>query len=229
MHILVIEDEIKVAAFIKKGLTEQNYSVDIAQNGADGLLLAHDHQYELIVLDIILPGMPGIDVCKKIRQFNNKIPILMLTALGTIEDKVRGLESGADDYLVKPFHFTEFLARIQALKRRRGMILEEKVLVLADIEMNTSAKTVRRNGKEISLTAKEFALLELFLNNRNKLLSRAFIAEAVWGVDHDTGTNVIDVYVNYLRNKIDRGFSPKLIHTIVGMGYILKIEDAEAV
>ncbi len=225
MQILVIEDEVKVAAFIKKGLSELGHSVDIALTGPEGLLKARDNAYELIVLDIILPGMQGIEVCKRIRTFNNKIPILMLTALGTTEDKVRGLEGGADDYLVKPFHFNEFLARIQALSRRRGAIIGEMTIRAGDLELNTGTKTASRGGRQLALTAKEYALLELFVNNRNKVLSRSFIAEAVWGINYDTGTNVIDVYVNYLRNKIDKGFSTRLVHTVVGLGYILKSDD----
>ncbi|HUX84326.1 MAG TPA: response regulator, partial [Chitinophagaceae bacterium] len=149
MHILVIEDEVKVAAFIKKGLSELNHSVDIAHTGPEGLLMAHDNAYELIVLDIILPGMQGIEVCQRIRSFNNKIPILILTALGTTEDKVKGLEGGADDYLVKPFHFNEFLARIQALSRRRGAIMEEKTILAGDLELNTNTRTARRGGREL--------------------------------------------------------------------------------
>jgi len=224
MHILIVEDEPRVAAFIKKGLTEQHFTVDMAFDGPSGIKLAKENSHDVIVLDIILPGINGIEVCKEIRKFNKKVPILMLTALGTTDDKVKGLSSGADDYLVKPFHFREFMARIEALSRRRGLVLDEKKIIFGDLELDMGTRTARRAGKELALTAKEYALLELFLNNQDKVLSRAFIAEAVWGIDYDTGTNVIDVYVNYLRNKVDKGFPAKLIHTVVGMGYVLRKE-----
>lgn len=222
--ILLVEDEPRVSSFIKKGLEEQRFNVDAVFNGQDAVQAAQDREYDLIVLDIVLPKLTGMEVCREIRNFNKDVPILMLTALGTVEDKVKGLHSGADDYLVKPFHFKEFLARIEAMLRRRRGILKQKVYVLDDLIMDSGSKSVKRGGKSISLTAREFSLLELFLNNVNKVLSRSFIAESVWGLDFETGTNVIDVYINYLRNKLEKGHDKKLIHTVIGMGYVLKSE-----
>ena len=222
MNILLIEDEPKVTAFIKKGLEEQNHHVSVAYDGRFGERMALENEYDLIILDVILPYVNGLDVCTGIRKFKADIPILMLTALGTIDDKVSGFNSGVDDYLVKPFHFEELLMRINALGRRKTLSFPGMVYTIGDLEMDTYKKNVRRAGKEIILTAKEFGMLELLMINKNRVMSRAHIAESVWGIDFDRGTNAIDVYINYLRNKIDKGFDKKLIHTVIGMGYVLK-------
>ncbi len=221
--ICLIEDEIKVADFIKKGLEEHGFQVDVASDGLEGQKMAINGNYDLVILDIMLPYIGGIEVCRLIRHENKKVPILMLSALGTIDDKVDGLGAGADDYLVKPFHFKELLARIEALSRRNNFSQNEnRYLEFHDITIDLWSKTAERAGKKITLTAKEYALLELFLRNPNKLLNREYIGEKVWGINFDTNTNVIDVYINYLRNKIDKGFDKKLIQTVIGMGYILK-------
>ncbi len=223
MKILLVEDEPKIAAFIQKGLDENGYELTIAYDGNAGLSMALHGNYDIIILDVMLPFMGGLEVCKRIREKGINTPVLMLTALGTIDDKVQGLQQGADDYLVKPFHFKELIARIQALTRRQNQTATtNNELRIADLSLNRSSKFVSRDNKEIVLTAKEYALLEMFLQNTNRVLSRSEIAEHVWGYDFDSGTNVIDVYINYLRNKIEKGFSSKLIHTIVGMGYIMK-------
>ena len=223
MKVLVIEDETKVAAFLKQGLEEQHYQVDVTHDGEKGKNLAIENNYDIILLDIILHHIDGIEICKEIRKQSN-IPILMLTALGNTDDKVKGLESGADDYLVKPFQFKELLARIKALTRRNNN-KSQTILSFADIEMHTNKKIVKRGDVSINLTVREFALLELFLRNTGKVLSRSDIAKYVWEISFDTGTNVIDVYVNYLRNKVDKNFSKKLIYTVIGMGYIMKEES----
>ena len=226
MKILLVEDEPKVASFIKKGLEEQTYIVDLAYDGLMGKKLALSNAYDTIILDVILPSISGIELCKEIRKTNTSVPILLLTALGTTEDKVIGLDAGADDYLTKPFKFMELLARIRALTRRKSNQTTPTILTIADLEMDTGSKIVKRNSKIINLTAREFFLLEFFLKNKGIVLSRAVIAENIWEISFDTGTNIVDVYINYLRNKIDKGFSPKLIHTIIGMGYVLKIDEA---
>jgi len=223
MKILLVEDEPKVAAFLQKGLVEQAHAVDIAADGMLGLRLGLANKYDLIVLDQLLPGLSGLEVCRRLRTANAAVPILMLTALGETDDKIRGLDAGADDYLVKPFAFQELLARIRALTRRRQdapVRLEE--LRLADLTLDPDAKLVQRNGQPIQLTAREFALLEYLLRNKGRVVSRVDILEHVWETNFDTGSNVIDVYINFLRKKVDKDFSPKLIHTLVGMGYILK-------
>jgi DNA-binding response OmpR family regulator len=224
MNILLVEDEQRVAEFIKKGLKEQLYNVMVAYDGLLGEKLALENEFDLIIIDLILPGRNGLELCKIIRKYKIDLPILMLTALGTITDKVTGLEAGADDYLVKPFHFEELLARIKALSRRRLLISPGVVYKIADLEVDSYKKTVLRAGKSIDLTAKEFSLLELLITNKNRVLSRTYIAEAIWGINYDRGTNLIDVYINYLRTKIDKGFNSSLIHTVIGMGYVLKAE-----
>lgn len=225
LRICLVEDEQKVASFIRNGLEEHNYLVDYAKDANRAIELMKQQYYDLMILDVMLPDLSGIELCSKIRETNHSLPILMLTALGTVNDKVSGLKSGADDYLVKPFHFEELLARIEALIRRKEQApVVQKFLAFADLKLDTWSKTAERAGRKIQLTAKEYDLLELFLSNPRKLLSRQFIAEKVWGISFDTGTNVIDVYVNYLRNKVDKDFDAKLIHTIIGMGYILKQE-----
>ncbi|SHM63756.1 two component transcriptional regulator, winged helix family [Chitinophaga jiangningensis] len=227
MKILVIEDEIKVGAFIKRGLEEHQHQVQVATEGPQGQQLALREDYDLILLDVMLPGISGIQICRHLRGSGVQTPILMLTALNDTTDIVDGLNAGADDYLSKPFHFSELLARVNALGRRHQQFRNDAaVLTLADLSLDTGTKTAHREGKEIVLTAKEYALLELFLKNPAKVLSRALIAESVWGLEFDTGTNTIDVYINYLRNKIEKGFSgDKLIHTVVGMGYVMKIKS----
>jgi two-component system copper resistance phosphate regulon response regulator CusR len=222
MHkILVIEDERKVGSFIKKGLQEEGYEIDMAYDGNEGKNKALSDACDLIILDINLPLMNGYDVCRAIRQENENIPILMLTALSGTDDKVSGFNAGADDYLVKPFEFKELSARVKALlKRLRSNT--QNVLQVADLELNLDTKKARRGGKIIELTAKEFALLEYMLRNKGRVVSRVDIAEKIWDINFDTGTNVIDVYINFLRKKIDKDFSPKLIHTQIGMGYIIK-------
>ena len=227
-NICLIEDEQKVAAFIFKGLEEQGYKVNSARDGASALSLLKNLPFDLIILDLMLPDFNGIELCRQIRLTNNTIPILMLTALDQVHNKVSGLKAGADDYLVKPFHFSELLARIEALLRRQINAREEgHTLVFDDLSLNTWSNIAQRGGEQITLTAKEFTLLELFMHHPNKVLSREYIAEQVWKIDFDTGTNFIDVYVNYLRKKIEKGFKKKLIHTVIGMGYVLKSDHSK--
>jgi DNA-binding response OmpR family regulator len=224
MRILLVEDEPKIASFIQKGLNEQGYELQVAYDGKSGLSIAQQGDFDLIILDVMLPFINGLEICKKIRQADTVTPVLMLTALGTLDDKVEGLQQGADDYLVKPFHFKELIARIQALTRRKNApVLTDNISRIADLTLDRHKKTVYRNNQEIILTAREYALLDLFIQNTNRLLTRSEIAEQVWGYNFDSTSNVIDVYVNYLRNKIEKGFSSKLIHTVVGMGYIMKV------
>jgi two-component system copper resistance phosphate regulon response regulator CusR len=226
--ILLVEDEMHVVSFIKKGLTEEGFDVTVAFDGNTGLQLFYDNQFDLIILDIMLPDKNGLEVCKDVRKMNNNIPVLFLTALGTSENIVLGLETGADDYLVKPFKFIELLARIRTLLRRTETgaaipeIQEEHIYRFADLEVNDYSKEVIRDNKPVSLTSTEYKLLLYFIKNKNKVLSRTDILEEVWGVNFDIGTNVVDVYVNYLRKKIDTYADQKLIHTVIGMGYVLK-------
>ena len=226
MNILVIEDEPKVAAFIQEGLEEEQHKTTVVYDGHFGLKMATEQAFDIIIMDILIPYINGLDLCKKIREKGITTPILMLSALGTTDDKVIGLDAGADDYLVKPFEFKELLARIRALCKR-APTKEPNLLILyiADLTMDLDKKVVTRNGKSIDLTAKEFLLLEYFLKNKGRVISRSEIAQKVWGISFDTGTNVIDVYVNFLRKKIDKDFETKLIHTIIGMGYTLRIEQ----
>lgn len=222
--LLIIEDEKKIATTLKKGLTENGYHVDLAFDGNIGKRLFDSNEYDLIILDINLPGMNGFELCKAIRNHNQQIPIIMLTAMNTTEDKIEGFDTGTDDYMIKPFEFKELLVRIRALLKRtmNQQLPTGNILKVADLEMNLDTKEVSRANQPITLTAKEFQLLEYFMRNRNRVLSRSDIAERVWEIDFDTQTNVIDVYVNYLRNKIDKKFETRLIHTQVGMGYIMK-------
>lgn len=229
LKILIVEDEARVLQFIQQGLEENQFDVDVAYDGECGRKLALSKNFDIIILDIIIPLLNGLELCKKIREQNKTVKILILTALGTLNDKLEGFESGADDYLIKPFEFPELLARIKSLAKRGELLHDEvsnttPILKVADLEINLYNKRVKRGGNEITLTAKEFALLELFVLNKNKVLSKAEIAEKIWSITFDTGTNVIEVYVNFLRKKIDKDFSPKLIHTLVGMGYMLKDE-----
>jgi two-component system, OmpR family, copper resistance phosphate regulon response regulator CusR len=221
--ILIVEDESRVAAFIKMGLEECGYTTDIAYDGMMGKSLALSIQYDLIVLDINLPHINGFQLCKLIRENNLQTPILMLTALGRMEDKLQGFEYGADDYLSKPFEFKELLARIKALlKRSRAQPMSAGVIKIADLEINLDAKTITRAGIEIELRSKEYTLLEYLATKKGKVISRSELIENVWGTNFDINSNVVDVYINFLRNKMDKDFTPQLIHTRVGMGYVLK-------
>jgi DNA-binding response OmpR family regulator len=223
--ILIVEDEPKVASFIQRGLEENGFECKIAADGLMGKRMFEAEDYTLIILDLNLPYMNGIDLCQEIRKNNQKIPIIMLTALGTTEDKLKGFDSGADDYLIKPFEFKELLARIRALLKRVSTIKSEgNVLHFLDLSVNLDTYEVFRSNKKISLTQKEFALLLYLLRNKGKVVSRSEIAENVWDINFDTGTNIIDVYVNFLRKKIDKDFPVKLIHTQTGFGYIMKEE-----
>jgi heavy metal response regulator len=221
MRILVIEDEKKVASFIQRGLEAEHYHVDVAYDGDAGLLQVFDNEYDALILDVMLPKRDGLSVLREVRARKLTVPVLMLTARDTVADKVTGLDRGADDYLTKPFAFEELLARLRALLRR-GVTAPPSELALADLQLDLVTHQVTRAGKRIDLTAKEFALLEFFLRQPGRVLSRALIAQHVWGVDFDTFTNVIDVYVNYLRKKIDADFEPKLLHTVRGVGYVMK-------
>jgi len=223
MRILVIEDEKKVVSFIKKGLEEEHYAVDTAYDGETGLYMAEVNEYDLIILDLMIPKIDGLEVLKRIRKGKNSVPILVLTAKDTVEDIVKGLDAGCDDYLTKPFNFMVFLARIRALLRREK-IDKEPLLKIADLTLSPVTHKVTRLDKEVELTSKEYALLEYFMRNPDKVLTRTMISEHVWDYHFDSLTNVIDVYVNYLRRKIDKDFEPKLIHTIRGVGYILSAD-----
>jgi two-component system copper resistance phosphate regulon response regulator CusR len=219
-HILIVEDELRLAEILQKQLQESGFKADVAHDGYVGKRMMENFDYDLIILDINLPLLNGYELCKEIRKKNSKIPIIMLTALGTSENKLIGFEAGADDYVLKPFDFRELLARINVFLKRKNIIMPElRKLTISDFEMDLDTKTVTRAGKRIDLTSKEFALMETFLLNKNKLLSREFIIEKVWDLDFETGTNIIDVYVNYLRKKIDKDFEPKIIHTKFGFGF----------
>ncbi|MEE8502976.1 MAG: response regulator transcription factor [candidate division NC10 bacterium] len=223
MRLLVVEDEKKVARFVKKGLEEEGYAVDVAPDGEEGLGMALDGVHDLIILDIHLPRMDGLGVLQELRKKKVTTPVLLLTVRATIEDKVLGLDAGADDYLTKPFAFQELLARVRALLRRRADA-EAPVLQVGDLTLDPARRLASRGGEKIDLTPKEFALLAYFMRNSGRVLTRTMISEHVWDYDFDTMTNVIDVYVNYLRKKIDAGREPKLIHTVRGAGYVLKAE-----
>jgi heavy metal response regulator len=225
MRILVVEDTIKVASFIQRGLEASQYHVDVEYDGAAGLDRVLVNDYDLVILDVMLPKMDGFSVVEAMRKKGVKAPVLLLTARGAVEDKVTGLDVGADDYLTKPFAFEELLARVRALLRR-GVAAPE-VLQIADLRLDPAKREVTRSNKRIDLTAKEFALLEFLLRRQGQVLSRSAIAQHVWGVDYDTFTNVIDVYVNYLRKKIDSNCPIKLLHTVRGAGYVLKAEAPE--
>jgi two-component system, OmpR family, copper resistance phosphate regulon response regulator CusR len=221
MKILIVEDEPKVASFIKKGLEENNYDAQVAYDGLTAEKLVRSNRYDLFILDIIIPGINGLDLCKKLKEINSNIPVLMLTALGTTDDKISGFEAGASDYLVKPFEFRELLARVKVLLRKPEIPQEKtNILVAGDLELDLERKVVRRGDAYIDLTAKEFSLLEYFMRNSGRVLSRIDIAEKVWDIKFDFGTNVVDVYVNFLRKKIDKGHDAKMIHTRVGFGYV---------
>ncbi|MCU0460082.1 MAG: response regulator transcription factor [Bacteroidales bacterium] len=221
MKILIIEDEPRVASFIREGLEEKDYETSVAYDGITGEKAALEEAIDLIVLDLVLPGKSGMEVCRSVKAARPEIPVLMLTALSTTLDKVAGFDAGADDYLVKPFDFPELLARIKSLlKRSRTASHQPESLRVADLELDLMRKVAIRGGKVIELTAKEFALLEYFMRNTGRVVSRADISEKVWDISYDTGTNIVEVYVNILRKKIDRDFETKLIHTRIGLGYI---------
>jgi len=223
IRILLVEDEKKIADSLKKGLSEQNYNVQVAYDGIEGKKQFEAQPFDLVILDINLPGLNGYSLCKKIRNRNPGIPIVMLTALSATDDKIEGFDAGADDYIVKPFDFKELLVRIRALlKRIYNNMPVGNILRVGDLMINFDSKEVSRGGNGISLTAKEFQLLEYLVRNRNKVVSRADIALNVWDIDFDTKTNVIDVYVNFLRKKLDHDYDKKIIHTQVGVGYVLK-------
>lgn len=222
MKILLIEDERKTIQYIKKGLEENDYVVDTAEDGISGRNLAFRNQYSIIITDVILPELNGRDLCRELREAKIETPILMLTALAQTDDVVEGLDSGADDYLSKPFEFKELLARIRSLTKRQSKQVNDNQLRIADLVLDINRKSVIRAGKKIDLTSKEFSLLEYFLRNQDRVIPRAELSKHVWKVDFDTGTNMVEVYVNYLRKKIDKDFGNKLIHTQFGMGYILK-------
>jgi heavy metal response regulator len=221
MRLLVVEDEKKVASFIKQGLMEEGYAVDVATEGEAGLQMARDGVHDLIILDLSLPKKDGLSVLRELRQAKVKTPVLLLTVRANIEDKVLGLDAGADDYLTKPFAFQELVARIRALLRRR-MEAEPPVLQIADLTLDPAQRLVSRHGKTIELTPREFSLLDYFMRNPGRVLTRTMIAAHVWDYSFDTTTNVIDVYVNYLRKKIDTDRESKLLHTVRGVGYVLK-------
>ncbi|MGZ3745010.1 MAG: response regulator [Pseudobdellovibrionaceae bacterium] len=225
MRILVVEDQVKMANFLKKGLNEVGYAVDIAESGTAAESFMAQSEYDLVVLDVMLPDQNGIDTARHLRRDGYNGPILMLTALSTTKDKIMGLDAGADDYLTKPYSFDELLARVRALLRRKSTVTPgngNSLLQYADLELDLLHRKVRRSGQELSLTTKEFALLEYLLRNVERPLGRVSIAEHVWDIHFDSESNVIDVYINMLRKKIDAPFSKKLIHTVVGVGYVLK-------
>ena len=225
--LLLVEDDAEVGSFIRRGLSEAGYEVTVAFDGLSGLKLATSGTYDLIILDLMLPGMNGLDICKAIRRDNRQVPVLLLTALGTSENIVMGFESEADDYMIKPFKFQELMARIKALLRRADIAVPhvavaENQYQIADLVVNDSTKTVKRGDTVISLTSTEYRLLLMFIQNQRRVLSRGELLDTVWGVNFDLGTNVVDVYVNYLRKKLDRSWPLKLIHTVIGMGYVMK-------
>jgi two-component system copper resistance phosphate regulon response regulator CusR len=227
MKVLLVEDDPKISSFVKIGLESNDCQVDIAYDSTIGEKLAYSKKHDVIILDVVIPGISGFDLCKNIRNKNILTPILMLTSLDSLEDKLTGFESGADDYLVKPFSFQELFARLKALNRRNKDAIVNPVLKLLDLELDSIARKVVRNGKEINLTATEYRILELLLSNKGKVFERVVIAEKIWGFSFNSGTNVIDVHINSLRKKIDKGFSPRLIHTRKGFGYVLSEESHE--
>lgn len=226
--VLIVEDELKTANALRQGLKENGFLVEVAYDGRTGRALLLSNTYDIVLLDITLPHISGLDLCKELRSRHPNTPVIMLTALGEVEDKVTAFDLGADDYLVKPFDFRELLVRVNAcLKRsiKQAAPSEDGLIQIADMQIDIPAKTVTRSGKNITLTAKEFALLEYLARNQGRVISKPEIAEKVWDITFDTGTNVVEVYVNFLRKKIDKEFEPKLIHTRSGMGYVLRVEE----
>lgn len=223
MNLLLVEDEPNVVSVISRGLTAEGFKISVAPDGTTGEQMAAQNKFDLIILDIMLPGINGLELCRIIKEKTPNVPIIMLTALGTTENVVNGLDNGADDYLIKPFKFAELFARIRMLLRRYGdFVTNDQIINIADLQLNLTAKTVTRAGEEISLTATEYRLLEFMAKNKSKILSRIDILESVWDIDFNLGTNAVDVYVNYLRKKIDKNSAQKLIHTAVGLGYVLR-------
>ncbi len=228
MGILLVEDEPNVVSVIKRGLTEYGFTISVAANGGTGLQMALDNDFDLVILDVMLPVMDGIQVCKNIRAQNKTMPIIMLTALDSTENIVGGLDSGADDYMVKPFKIAELAARIRTLLRRAGGDAQTgNTYTIANLKVDMESKTAYRDKEAIKLTATEYRLLEYFIKNQRKVLSRIQILENVWDIDFNMGTNVVDVYVNYLRKKVEKNGGPKLIHTVFGMGYMMKEGDTD--
>ena len=223
MHLLIVEDELKTANILKMGLEESGYMVDTAGDGVAGLVLAQANSYQVIVSDIVMPKLNGIELCRQIRAYESNVPILLLTALDSKKDVIEGLDAGADDYLTKPFNFGELLARLRVLTKRNNNALQEpSVIQFADLSMNLLSKEVFRADTAIELTVKEFNLLEYFVRRPRIVVSRAELAKEIWNIDFNTGTNIVEVYINYLRNKVDKPFTQKLIHNIHGAGYVLK-------
>lgn len=227
MHILIIEDEKKLANLLKEGLEESGINAEIANTGQIGITKALNTEFNLIIIDILLPDINGFDVCKKIRSKDEETPIIMLTALGTTDDKLNGFDSGANDYLVKPFEFRELLARIKAQTKNKSTNKYDSIIKAGDLQLDTDSKTCIRGDKKFKLTVKEYTLLEYFIKNKNRVISRSELADKVWNIRFDTGTNIVDVYVNYLRKKIDKDFDNKLIQTHVGIGYIFNKPENE--
>ena len=223
MRILVIEDEKKVAAFIKRGLEQESYAVDTVHDGIDGQHYAEVNEYDAIILDIMLPGKSGIDVLKDIKEAGVKAPVLLLTARDTVEDRIKGLDLGADDYMTKPFAFEELLARLRVLMRRGGY--GSPLLEFVDLSLDQGTRKAKRGEVEVELTVKEYALLEYLLRNPDRVLTRTLIAEHVWDQSFDNETNVVDVYINHLRSKVDSDPAKRLIHTVRGVGYVLKVGE----
>jgi two-component system, OmpR family, copper resistance phosphate regulon response regulator CusR len=221
MRLLLVEDEKKIANFIERGLKEQHYVVDVAYDGEKGGFLADVNEYDLIILDIMLPKVDGLSLCKEIRKKRSDVPVLMLTAKDRVTDKVRGLEGGADDYLTKPFAFEELLARVVALLRRKNST-KSTLLRVADLELDQLKRSVKRGGRDVTLTSKEYALLEYLMLHTGQVVTRTMISEHVWNEDYDSFTNIVDVYINHLRNKIDKDSKKPLIHSVRGSGYVLK-------
>ena len=224
MKILVVEDELNLATYLKRGLEEEGHTIELALDSKTAKIHMGSDKFDMVILDIILPDGNGLVLCKDFKELHPNVPIIILTSLGSTKDKVSGLDSGADDYLVKPFQFSELAARIRAIERRKHQNQSPTILTALDLEMDTSSRSVQRNGKAITLTAREFKLLQVFLENRNKVLSRIDIAQSVWDINFDNVTNVVEVYVNYFRNKIDKMHEKKLIHTVIGVGYVLRAE-----
>ncbi|MBI5237407.1 MAG: response regulator transcription factor [Deltaproteobacteria bacterium] len=224
MRVLIVEDEKDLAAIIKQGLLEEGYIVDVAHDGEEGLYMAENFPVDAIILDIMLPKVDGLTVLSKLRKKGFATPVLLLTARDAILDKIKGLDTGADDYLTKPFVFSELMARLRSLMRRKGMV-KEAVIRIADLEINTASREVKRGGNTVQLSAREYALLEYLAYNRDKVVTRTDIVEHIYSEDSEMDSNVVDVYINYIRNKIDKGFETKLIHTVRGSGYILRKEE----
>jgi two-component system, OmpR family, copper resistance phosphate regulon response regulator CusR len=221
MKVLLIEDDPKISSFVRIGLESNNFNVDVAYDSPIGEKLALSRKYDIIVLDVVIPGISGFELCRNIRNRNIMTPVLMLTSLDSLDDKLKGFDSGADDYLVKPFSFQELMARIKALSRRNKSEIVRPVLKIGGLEIDSITRKVKRDGKEINLTATEYKILELLAENKERVFDRMLIAEKIWGFSFNTGTNIIDVHINSLRKKIDRDFEKKLIHTRKGFGYLL--------